>query len=205
MKTDSETKLQIFTIGHSNRSFEEFSSLLQGFAIEVVADVRRYPSSRKFSHFNGETLKSLLEKEAIKYIWLETLGGRRQGTKNNKSPNTALKSLGFRNYADYMNTDEFCDAAEKLITTAANARTAILCAERFYWKCHRRLLSDYLTAQGVEVGHIIETGQVANHKLTPSAVVTNKSWVIYPQPEHNNIQMSFLELSTEQRHTMDAF
>jgi uncharacterized protein (DUF488 family) len=205
MKTDPKTKLQIFTIGHSNRSFEDFLSLLQEFAIEVVADVRRYPSSRKFPHFNSNTLQSLLEKEGIQYIWLEALGGRRYGPKNSKSLNTALKSLGFRNYADHMNIKEFQDAAEKLIATAANARTAILCAEKFYWKCHRRLLSDYLTAQGAEVSHIIETGQVANHKLTPSAVVTNKGHVIYPQPEHNNSQMSFLDLSAEQNHTKDAF
>jgi uncharacterized protein (DUF488 family) len=205
MKTDPNTKLQVFTIGHSNRSLEEFLSLLQELAIEVVADVRRYPSSRKFPHFNSNTLQSLLEKEGTKYIWLEALGGRRHGIKNNKSPNTALKSLGFRNYADYMNTKEFQDAAKNLIATAAKTRTAILCAERFYWKCHRRLLSDYLTAQGVEVIHIIELGQVVPHKLTPSAVVTDKGFCLYPQPERNNSQMSFLDLSAEQNYTKDAF
>ncbi len=205
MKTDLRTNLQVFTIGHSNHSFEEFLSLLQELAIEVVADVRRYPSSRKFPHFNSNTLQSLLEKEAIQYIWLEALGGRRHGPKNSKSLNTALKRLGFRNYADYMNTKEFQDAAKNLIANAAKTRTAILCAEKFYWKCHRRLLSDYLIAQGIEVIHIIELSQVVPHKLTPSAVVTDKGQVIYPQPEHNNSQMSFLDFSAEQNHTKDAF
>jgi uncharacterized protein (DUF488 family) len=205
MKTDPKTKLRVFTIGHSNHSFEEFLSLLQGFAIESVADVRRYPSSRKYPHFNSDTLRSLLEKESIQYIWLEALGGRRHGPKNSKSLNTALKRLGFRNYADYMNTKDFQDAAKNLIAAAANARTAVLCAERFYWKCHRRLLSDYLTAQGVEVIHIIELSQVEPHRLTPSAVVTDKGFCLYPQPEHNNSQMSFPELLTEQNHTKDAF
>lgn len=171
--------LQVFTIGHSNRPFKDFLSLLREFFIDVVADIRRYPSSRKFPHFNQEALSKLLKAENIGYLWFEALGGRRHGEKNTQSPNTGLESLGFRNYADYMMTQEFKTAAQELLSTAAKARTAIMCAEKFYWKCHRRLLSDYLTAQGVQVIHIVETGKSYVHKLMPGVTISNDATLTY--------------------------
>lgn len=185
MKPGGEKTLRLFTIGHSNYSFEEFLSLLKTFKICVVADIRRYPSSRKFPHFNGEVLNMLLDKEGIRYIWLEALGGRRHTGKNDKSPNVGLTSPGFRNYADYMTTAEFRAAVQPLLSTAATLRTALMCAEKFYWKCHRKLLSDHLVGHGIEVTHILGPDRLYAHKLTPSAVITADATVIYPSPSAN--------------------
>jgi uncharacterized protein (DUF488 family) len=196
MKAGTDKTLWIFTVGHSNLSFEQFVSLLKEFGVYLVADVRRYPSSRKFQHFNREVLCKLLAVKNIEYMWLEALGGRRHTGKNNKSLNTGLKSLGFRNYADHMATDEFHRAVQKLLSIAAAKRTAIMCAEKFYWKCHRRLLSDYLISQGVEIVHILEPGKLSAHKLTPCAVTTGVG-IIYPLREPSNMQKSFLKLDTE--------
>jgi uncharacterized protein (DUF488 family) len=196
MEADTDKTSRIFTVGHSNLSFEDFLSLLREFKVCMIADVRRYPSSRKFPHFNREVLCELLAIENIKYLWLEALGGRRGTGKNHKSPNTGLKSLGFRNYADHMATDEFHTAVQKLLSTAAATRAAIMCAEKFYWKCHRRLLGDYLVAQGVEVVHIIGPGKLSGHKLTPTVVVT-RNGVIYPSPEPSDTQKNFLKLDAE--------
>jgi len=181
MKTADTTALRVFTIGHSNRSFEDFLALLREFEVRTVADIRRYPSSRKFPHFNRQTLHNLLNAEGINYVWLEALGGRRHGGKSEDSPNMGLESPGFRNYADYMATGESKKAVEELLSTAVASRTAIMCAEKFYWKCHRRLLSDYLFSKGVEVIHIVEPGRTCAHKLTPGAVVAHGgAAVTYP-------------------------
>jgi uncharacterized protein (DUF488 family) len=187
MKADADKKLQIFTVGHSNLPFEQFVSLLKEYEIGLVADIRRYPSSRKFPHFNRPVLCELLAAENINYLWLESLGGRRHTEKDSKSVNTGLKNLGFRNYADYMATDEFRRAVRELLSAAAQSRTSVMCAEKLYWKCHRRLLSDYLVSRGIEVIHIIEPGRSSDHKLTPYAVAT-ESGVIYPSQEQNDRQ-----------------
>lgn len=194
MKPGDEKTLQLFTVGHSNRSFDEFLSLLKAFEVRVVADIRRYPSSRKFPHFNREVLRKLLEAEDIRYHWLESLGGRRHAAENDKSPNVGLSSRGFRNYADRMATDEFRAAVQELLSTAALSRTAVMCAEKFYWKCHRRLLSDHLVAQGVQVKHILEPDKTSDHKLTPLAVIGADAAVTYPAPELENTgQRKFFE------------
>ena len=99
--------LSIFTIGHSNRPFDDFQVLLEEFQIQVLADVRSFPSSRKFPHFNQDTLRDLLGAQRIQYVWFEALGGLRQAKTNEKSPNTGLRTPAFRNYADHMMSDEF--------------------------------------------------------------------------------------------------
>ncbi|MHC4575696.1 MAG: DUF488 domain-containing protein [Planctomycetota bacterium] len=172
--------LRIFTVGHSNRSPEEFLSLLRQSQITAIADIRRYPGSRKFPHFNSAVLRKLLPAEGIEYLWFEALGGRRHTSTNKESPDTGLNSPAFRNYADHMATHEFHAAVQELLSTAGTLRTSLMCAERFYWKCHRRLLSDYLTAQGANVEHIIEPGKLQPHKLTAGAVITPDAMVIYP-------------------------
>jgi uncharacterized protein (DUF488 family) len=187
MRAGFEKTLRIFTVGHSNLPFEQFVSLLKEYEIGLVADIRRYPSSRKFPHFNRPVLCELLAAENINYLWLESLGGRRHTEKDSKSVNTGLKNLGFRNYADYMATDEFRRAVRELLSAAAQSRTSVMCAEKLYWKCHRRLLSDYLVSRGIEVIHIIEPGRSSDHKLTPYAVAT-ESGVIYPSQEQNDRQ-----------------
>jgi uncharacterized protein (DUF488 family) len=191
MRGGSEKSLRLFTVGHSNRSFEDFLSLLREFGIQVVVDIRRYPGSRKFPHFNRAVLCNLLKAEDIEYLWLEALGGRRHTGTNDKSPNAGLKSPGFRNYADHMTTDGFREAVRELVSVAVKLPTAVMCAEKLYWKCHRRLLSDHLVAQGVEVVHIVESGRIFAHKLTAGAVVTANGGVCYPsdcvREAHNEV------------------
>jgi uncharacterized protein (DUF488 family) len=197
MEAGTDKTSRIFTVGHSNLSFEQFVLLLREFGVCLVADVRRYPSSRKFPHFNRKVLCKLLAVENIGYLWLEALGGRRHTGKNHKSPNIGLKSLGFRNYADHMATDEFRTAVQKLLSMATTTRTAIMCAEKFYWKCHRRFLGDYLVAQGIEVVHIVGPSKLSAHKLKPHAVITGGRGVLYPLPEPGDTQKSFLKLDAE--------
>lgn len=178
--SDSLKSICIFTIGHSNRSFVDFWSLLDEFQIGILVDIRRFPSSRKFPHFNQDNLHELVEVHGIQYVWFEALGGLRHRGTNEKSPNPGLKAPAFRNYADHMMTDEFRGAVRELLLLGAKWPTAIMCAERFFWKCHRRLLSDFLVAQGVEVEHILEPGNLRPHKLTPGAIVTEEGTVVYP-------------------------
>jgi uncharacterized protein (DUF488 family) len=193
MKAGIEKTLRIFTVGHSNLSFEQFVSLLKEHEIGLVADIRRYPSSRKFPHFNRPVLCELLAAENVNYLWLEALGGHRHAIKDNESVNIGLESIGFRNYADYMATDEFRRTINELLTAAAKSLTAIMCAEKLYWKCHRRLLSDYLTSRHVKVIHILDTGGISEHELTPNAVIT-ETGVVYPSMKSTDHQRTLFNL-----------
>ena len=132
MKADIEKTRRIFTVGHSNLSFEQFASLLKVCEIGLVVDIRRYPSSRKFPHFNRPILRELVAAENIDYLWLESLGGRRHSVKEVESVNVGLKSMGFRNYADYMSTEEFQLAVRNLLSAVAKSTTAVMCAEKVY-------------------------------------------------------------------------
>ena len=169
----------IYTIGHSTRSLEEFLALLRQHEIELLADVRSYPSSRKFPQFNQAALAEALSREGIEYRWYRALGGRRHGAPLADSPNRGLRSPGFRNYADHMRSADFQAAAADLRALARSRRLALMCAERLYWRCHRRLLSDYLSAQGDEVLHIESADRLLPHELTPGARSENGE-VTYP-------------------------
>lgn len=193
MKTGTEKTLRIFTVGHSNLPFEQFVSLLKEFEIHLLADIRHYPSSRKFPHFNRLVLSERLAAENIGYLWLEALGGRRHTPAGEQSPNTGLRSPGFRSYADYMATDQFRRGVQELLSAAARSRTAVMCAEKLFWKCHRRLLSDYLTAQGVQVIHILDSVKSSEHTLTPDAVIT-ETGVIYPPESTGEGQEDLFDL-----------
>ena len=171
----------LYTIGHSNRPIEELVALLQEHHIGVLADVRSYPGSKRWPHFNRESLEATLGQAGIDYVWMKGLGGRRKSSKQD-SPNTALRSEGFRNYADYMQTESFGEAIAQVLETAQASPTAIMCAEKLFWQCHRRLISDHLTAQGVPVIHIIEAGKTQTHSLSPEAQPTEDGTVIYPSP-----------------------
>jgi uncharacterized protein (DUF488 family) len=172
--------IHIFTIGHSNRSLQEFLNLLKESQIAALVDIRRFPSSRKFPHFNRDALASLLETQGIEYLWFENLGGFRHSGTNRSSPNTGLESPGFRNYADHMMTNQFHVTVHELLSIASRRSTAIMCTERFFWKCHRRLLSDFLVAQGTDVTHIVEPGSLKPHRLTTGAILREDGQVIYP-------------------------
>ncbi len=196
MSAGIETTLRIFTVGHSNLPFGQFLSLLKEYKIRLVADIRHYPSSRKFPHFNRQTLSERLAAQNIDYLWFESLGGRRHTGKDIKSVNVGLRSVGFRSYADYMATDEFHRAVDELLKAAAQSRTAVMCAEKLYWRCHRQLLSDYLTAQHINVIHILDPGKTLEHKLTQRAVIT-KTGVIYPSFEAGGNQRTLFDLDPE--------
>jgi uncharacterized protein (DUF488 family) len=173
-------KIKLFTIGHSTRAMEEFLSLLNEFKIKVLIDIRRFPGSHKFPHFSLESLEKTLPQAGIDYVWLENLGGRRSGPEIGKSLNLGLKIADFRNYADYMQTQQFHQAVEQLLTIASAKPAVIMCAEKLFWKCHRRLLSDFLVAQGVIVEHIMDSGRLQQHKISPDAIITSGLNVIYP-------------------------
>jgi uncharacterized protein (DUF488 family) len=182
MLEEGVSKIKLFTIGHSTRSLDEFLSLLHDFKIEVLVDIRRFPGSRRFPHFNRQSLEQSLPAAGIEYVWLEDLGGRRSGPNLSGSLNPGLTHHAFRHYADYMQTGPFRLAVEKLISIASQKTAAIMCAEKLFWKCHRRLLSDYLVAHGVLVEHIMDSGSLKPHKLSAGAVVTPEVSVIYPLP-----------------------
>lgn len=164
-------KIELFTIGHSNHSTEQFVDLLQSHQAEALIDIRRFPGSRKLPHFNRELLSAALKKSGIDYEWIEALGGRRPRRKGFDSPNSGLRNDSFRNYADYMLTDEFLIGMNKLKEIAGAKRTAIMCAESVFWRCHRRLVSDFVVANGGTVQHIFSTGEAKPHSLTAEARV----------------------------------
>jgi uncharacterized protein (DUF488 family) len=171
----------LYTIGHSTLSFEAFRDLLLHHGIECLADIRRFPGSRKYPHFNREALAASLAEHGIEYQWLEALGGRRgkQSTSASASVNGALRNESFRNYADYMATAAFHAGIEALLAIARRKVTAFMCSEAVYWRCHRRLVSDFLLARGIEVRHIMSSGAPRPHALTDGAVISNGT-VTYP-------------------------
>jgi uncharacterized protein (DUF488 family) len=146
----------VFTIGHSNHPMGKFIELLNQHEITSVVDIRRFPASRKFPHFNREQLQASLNAAAIDFHWLEALGGRRnRGKDHPPSPNLGIRNESSRNYADYMLIADFQQAVEKLRHIAEAGRTTIMCAEAMFWQCHRRLVSDYLVAiSHVTVQHV---------------------------------------------------
>jgi uncharacterized protein (DUF488 family) len=167
----------LYTIGHSTRTFDELVEALRAHSIATLVDIRSFPMSRRLPHFNRESLEKTLPNAGIRYVWMKELGGRRKKSRDD-SPNIALRSLSFRNYADYMLTGEFCQGVSQLLRLAGPSRTAYMCAERVYFQCHRLLVSDWLVAHGHEVLHIDGTGPVKPHQLPPEARVVDGE-VIY--------------------------
>jgi len=160
-------KLTVWTIGHSTRSIEEFIAILKSFAIEALVDVRSFPGSRRYPHFNKEHLRESLSSEGIEYLHWPELGGRRRARPD--SQNLAWRNESFRGYADYMETENFRAAIEQLVEFASAKRCAIMCAEAVWWRCHRSLISDYLKARGTNVVHIIDAGKSQEHPFTTAA------------------------------------
>ncbi len=176
-----DMKLQLFSIGHSNQPLDRLLGLLAQHRIEALVDIRRFPGSREYPHWSQENLAAALREAGIEYHWIEALGGRRRPREAGRaSPNLGLRNEGFRNYADYMLTEEFRHAAERLLEIAARQRTAMMCAEAVYWRCHRRLVSDFLLANNITVQHIFPSGQVRPHKLTEGARI-GQGRVTYPE------------------------
>ena len=159
----------VYTIGHSTRTLDQLVAALTGHNIATLVDIRAFPMSRRLPHFNRESLEAELPKHGIAYVWMKELGGHRKKIRDD-SPNTGLRNDSFRNYADYMLTPEFEQAVSRLLAIAQQGNTAIMCAERVYFQCHRMLVSDYLAAQGHTVLHIDDEKHAARvHKVMPEA------------------------------------
>lgn len=170
--------MEIYSIGHSTRTLEDFLYLLEKNRIELLADVRAFPGSRKYPHFNREVFSKKLKEKGIIYKHFPGLGGRRKPLKN--SPNNGWRNRSFQAYADYMSTEEFRKALLKLESCAKEKRTAIMCSEAVWWRCHRRLISDALTLKNHEVIHILSSTRNEEHKLNPAARVVQGD-LFYPQ------------------------
>ena len=163
---------EIWTIGHSTRSIEEFIEALQSFNIEVLADVRRYPGSRKYPQFNVASLEESMAKAGIAYQPYLELGGRRKPRPDSK--NTVWKSESFRGYADYSETSEFSQALQKLVEVAQAKRTAYMCSEAVWWRCHRAIISDCLKESGWLVMHIMKASSASEHPFTSAYLEQHK-------------------------------
>jgi uncharacterized protein (DUF488 family) len=167
----------IFTIGHSTHPIEIFLALLAGHQIALLADVRSFPSSRRWPQFNQAELRGSVETAGIAYQWMKALGGRRH-SKRADSPHHAWEHPAFRSYADYADTAEFSGGLDELLEAATRSPTAIMCSEGLWWRCHRRIISDHFAIRGWDVRHIMPDGKLAAHSLPDFATVTGGG-VIY--------------------------
>ena len=166
----SKKSLTIWTIGHGNRSGDEFVQLLRKVEVECLVDVRSYPGSRRNPQFSREQLDALLANHGVKYKWEgASLGGFRKPKADSK--NISLRSEGFRGYADYMESAEFKQAIELFIEEAKQMKIAYMCAERLPWQCHRYLISDYLVMRGLRVTHLVALDNAQEHALNSIARV----------------------------------
>ncbi len=190
--TYSDAALTIWTVGHSTRSVDELIRLLGQAGIGLLVDIRSVPRSRANPQFNQDELPKSLAAAGIGYRHLPDLGGLRGRRKDAPlSPNTLWRSQPFRNYADYAAVDPgFRHGLAELIALARNQRTAIMCAEAVWWRCHRRIVSDYLLALGLTVCHILGIDHVEPASLTPGAMVQANGAIVYPAPA--DAQLSLL-------------
>ena len=170
----------IWTIGHSNREIGAFLDMLSAHSIGLLADVRRFPGSRRWPQFNADALEASLAERGIAYRHFLELGGRR-GKAAEDSPNRAWRVQAFNAYADHMQSPEFQTALGELIAAANKQRTAIMCAEALPWQCHRRIIADALVARGWTVLDIFTAAQAKPHALTEFARVDGEK-VTYPEP-----------------------
>ena len=170
----------IWTVGHSNLQLGEFLAILHSWQIEIVADVRRFPGSKRQPQFGSEVLEKGLGEAGFDYRHFPNLGGRRKERVAN-SPNGGWRVESFNAYADYMLSGAFGEALEELAKVAAEKRTVIMCAEAVPWRCHRRLIADALVVQGWVVWDILSKTRADEHKLTPFAQVV-EGRLIYPPP-----------------------
>ena len=161
--------LTVWTVGHSTRSLPEFLATLAPYGIEAVADVRRFPGSRRQPQYNKPTLAAALHAAGIDYRSIPALGGRRQPTSNALS--TAWRHPAFRGYADHLDSDEFSAGLFELLMLAWGLRTAVMCAELLWWRCHRRMIADVLVSLDARVIHILDAETTQAHRLAAPARV----------------------------------
>jgi uncharacterized protein (DUF488 family) len=172
--------MTVFTIGHSTRSIEDFIAALQEAGVGMLADIRRFPKSRRYPHFNDENLAPALAAVGIGYRHFPALGGRRgKRTDGQPSSNTLWRQEPFRNYADYAETAEFRAAFDNLTALTHDRTVAIMCAEAVWWQCHRRIVTDYLLAAGYPVVHIFDAKKREPAVLTPGAQPRGDGTILY--------------------------
>jgi uncharacterized protein (DUF488 family) len=169
----------MLTLGHGTLEVDEFVALARGASVDLIVDVRRYPGSRRHPHVARDAMAAWLPANGIAYEWMPELGGRRKPT--SESPNIALRNDQFRAYADHMATDEFAGAVAHLLERVRDHTAAVMCAESLWWRCHRRLLADYLTlVRAVDVGHLFHDGRIEPHSPMPEATVVEGRLVYRP-------------------------
>ena len=168
---EQEENKTLWTIGHSTHTLEVFIEMLQSFNIELLVDIRRFPGSRKFPQFNKDSLEKSIPENKIEYTHLETLGGRRKVRPDTE--NTTWRNASFRGYADYMETPQFKEGLETLKKLALQKRTAMMCSEAVWWRCHRSMVSDALKAQGWKVMHIMGADKAQEHPFTQPAKIVD--------------------------------
>ena len=157
----------VWTIGHSTRSLEEFIRVLRAHDVEAIVDVRRFPGSRRLPHFNEDPLAAGLGQAGIAYRSVPALGGRRRPAPD--SVNTGWRHDAFRGYADHLASTEFADGLVELLMITGGLRTAVMCAEMLWWQCHRRLIADVLLTLGYQVWHIQTEKPADAHRLMDPA------------------------------------
>lgn len=167
----------IWTLGHSNHGWEAFLALLAGHGIQAVTDVRRYPGSRRHPWFASDTLAKTLPQVGIEYLWLPQLGGRRQVQPG--SANGGWRNAAFQGYADHLASDEFAEGLAQVLPLARRRRTALMCAESLWWRCHRRLIADLLQHRGHTVLHILGDTPAKPHPGNPAAQARGAD-LVYP-------------------------
>jgi uncharacterized protein (DUF488 family) len=160
----------VWTVGHSTHSFPGFLAILQAHGIETVADVRRFPGSRRHPQFGGEALAASLEANGIAYQWFAELGGRRRPDFEDEE-GSGWRHPSFRAYAQHLQSDEFARGLAALMHVAKATRTAVMCSELLWWRCHRRLIADALVVSGWEVTHILGVKEESAHRLAAPAVM----------------------------------
>ena len=170
--------MNVWTVGHSNRTLDELVALLDAHGIRALADVRTVPRSRRHPHFNTEELAASLPGRGIAYSHHADLGGFRRPRAD--TPNDGWENEAFRGYADHAMSAGFAAALAELRELAAERPTAVMCAEAVWWRCHRRLIADRLVAAGDDVLHILSAERAEPHSLTEFAVVGADGQITYP-------------------------
>lgn len=161
----------IWTIGHSTLTLDAFLALLAQYQLQAVADVRRFPGSRRYPQYAREALRGSLVERGFDYRWLPALGGRRRVVSD--SPNTAWRNASFRGYADHLGSAEFAAGLDELLEFSDGQRTTLMCAEVLWWRCHRALISDVLRVRGIEVIHILDAQHAIVHPYTSAARIVH--------------------------------
>ena len=165
----SQAPTTVWTVGHSSRSLDAFLEILASHGVEAIADVRRFPGSRRYPWFASEAMATELPRHELEYEWIPQLGGRRRVQPG--SPNGGWRNASFQGYADHLESAEFAEGLERALALASRRRTALMCAEALWWQCHRALISDVLKFRGFEVIHLLDAVKSVPHTYTAPARV----------------------------------